>query len=131
MLFRSTLVIIGPPIFRHLDNQHRGLTPAQQQDLNTVLEELSAFIHFLVHYEKEKRFEALGELKNKQSTLMQLLEDFRLDQIRRIRDGEGRTRVNVIYMEVLGESKNILLYGYNVFQSLRDFYLQTPARPRT
>lgn len=127
----NTLVIIGPPIFRHLDNQHRGLTTAQQQDLNTVLEELSAFIHFLVHYEKEKRFDALGELKNKQSTLMQLLEDFRLDQIRRIRDGEGRTRVNVIYMEVLGESKNILLYGYNVFQSLRDFYLQTPAAPRT
>src|SRR5690554_3783827 len=127
----NTINIIGPPIFRHLDNQHRGLTTAQQQDLNTVLEELSAFIHFLVHYEKEKRFDALGELKNKQSTLMQLLEDFRLDQLRRIRDGEGRTRVNVIYMEVLGESKNILLYGYNVFQSLRDFYLQTPARPRT
>src|SRR5690606_4379618 len=109
----------------------RGLARAQPRDVHTGSEGLSAFIHFLAHYGSGESFGGLGGMRNTQSTLRRLLEDCRLDQLRRCRGGDGRTRVTVLSMEVLGESKNILLYGYNVFQSLRDFYLQTPAAPRT
>jgi Na+/phosphate symporter len=67
-------------------------------------------------------------MKNKQNAVMALLEDCRLTQIRRIRSGEGSTRVNVIYMDIMGETKNILIYSYNLFQSICDFYRKSPEK---
>lgn len=125
----NTIGIMAPPIFKHLENQHKGLSSAQKEDLSGILEETTAFLNFLIHFEKEKRFDALHELKNKQNVVLKLLEEYRLEQIRRIRSGQGRTRVNVIYMEVMGETKNILIYSLNLFQALREFYYQTPKKP--
>jgi hypothetical protein len=93
------------------------------------LEETTAFLNFMIHFEKERRFDAINELKTKQNVIMQLLEDYRLKQIRRIRSGQGRTRVNVIFMEIMGETKNLLIYSFNLFQAIREFYYQTPEKP--
>lgn len=125
----NTIGIMAPPIYKHLENQHKGLTEVQKEDLSVILEETSAFLNFMIHFEKEKRFEAIHELKNKQNVVMQLLEDYRLEQIRRIRAGQGRTRVNIIYMEIMGETKNLLIYSFNLFQAIREFYYLTPEKP--
>jgi Na+/phosphate symporter len=125
----NTIGIMAPPVYKHLENQHKGLTGAQKDDLNIILEETTAFLNFMIHFEKEKRFEAIHELKNKQNVVMRLLEDYRLEQIRRIRAGQGRTRVNVIYMEMMGETKNLLIYSFNLFQAIREFYYLTPEKP--
>lgn len=119
---------IGSPVYYHVENQHKGLTSAQQNDLTIILEEVTAFLNFLIHYEKEKRYESPKEMKNKQNAVMALLEDCRLTQIRRIRSGEGSTRVNVIYMDIMGETKNILIYSYNLFQSICGFYRKSPEK---
>ena len=137
MLFRSLdylyelangVTAIGSPVYYHVENQHKGLTSAQQNDLTIILEEVTAFLNFLIHYEKEKRYESPKEMKNKQNAVMALLEDCRLTQIRRIRSGEGSTRVNVIYMDIMGETKNILIYSYNLFQSICGFYRKSPEK---
>lgn len=123
----NTLSIMAPPVYVHIENQHKGLTGSQKHDMNLLLEEMVSFFNFMVHLEKEKRYENMAELKRLQNRSMDLIEDFRLTQIRRIRAGEGKTRVNVIFMEILGESKNLLIYSYNLFQALHEFNQQTKA----
>ncbi len=125
----NTIGIMAPPVYKHLENQHKGLSIAQKDDLSVILEETTAFLNFMIHFEKEKRFDAIHELKNKQSVVMRLLEEYRLEQIRRIRTGQGRTRVNVIYMEIMGETKNLMIYSFNLFQAIREFYHLTPKKP--
>jgi phosphate/sulfate permease len=125
----NTIAIMAPPVYKHLENQHKGLTSSQKEDLTVILEETTAFLNFMIHFEKEKRFEAIKELKNKQNVVMGLLEEYRLEQIRRIRTGQGRTRVNVIYMEIMGETKNLMIYSFNLFQAIREFYYLTPQKP--
>lgn len=121
----NTLNIMALPVYTHIENQHKGLTSSQIEDIALLLDEMASFFNYMIHLEKEKRFEDMAELKRRQNRGMDLIEDFRLTQIRRIRAGEGKTRVNVIYMELLGETKNLLIYSYNLFQALRDFHLQT------
>lgn len=123
----NTLNIMAPPVYSHFENQHKGLTPAQLEDLRVLLDEMSAFFNFMVHLEKEKHFEEMMEIKRLQNYIMDLIEEFRLIQIRRIRAGEGKTRVSIVYMEILGETKNLLIYSYNLFQALRDFHFQTKS----
>lgn len=121
----NTLNIMASPVYTHIENQHKGLTPSQMEDISILLEDMSSFFHYMIHLEKDKRFDDMVELKRLQNDAMALIEDFRLTQIRRIRAGEGKTRVNVIYIELLGETKNLLIYSYNLFQALRDFNIQS------
>jgi phosphate/sulfate permease len=121
----NTLSIIAPPVYKHVENQHKGLTGSQQNDMAVILEDVTSYFNYLIHFEKEKRFDSLVEIKNKQNALMGIIEEYRLEQIRRIRSGQGKTRVNVIYMELLGETKNLMIYSHNLFQALQEFHLQS------
>ena len=126
----NTLNVIAGPVYTHIENQHKGLTLSQREDVAELLESTASFFHFIIHLEKEKRFSDLSELKQLQNRGMEMIEECRLTQIRRIRAGEGKTRVNVIYMELLGETKNLLIYSFNLFQALRHFHLQSKGGKR-
>ncbi len=121
----NTLNIMAPLVYTHIENQHKGLTSSQINDVKLLLDEMSSFFNYMIHLEKDKQFDDMIVIKRLQNSAMDLIEDFRSAQIRRIRAGEGKTRVNVIYMEVLGETKNLLIYSYNLFQALSDFHLNT------
>ena len=122
----NTVAAIAAPACEHMENQHKTLTEAQKSDLTVILDEFTAFINFLIYLEKERRSEALADLKKRQNAAITLLEEYRVEQIRRIKLGKGSTRVNVIYMEIIGETKNLLLYSYSLYQAICDFNRKLP-----
>ena len=120
------MAAIAAPACEHMENQHKTLTEAQKSDLTVILDEFTAFINFLIYLEKERRSEALADLKKRQNAAITLLEEYRVEQIRRIKLGKGSTRVNVIYMEIIGGTKNLLLYSYSLYQAICDFNRKLP-----
>ncbi len=109
------------PLYQHVENQHKGLTSSQQNDMHELLDEVSAFFNHLVHIEKEHKFELIGEMVIKQNFLLGFLEELRKNQIKRIQAGEGRTRISILFLDLLAETKNVLLYSINLLKSHRDF----------
>ncbi|MFT3740967.1 MAG: inorganic phosphate transporter [Breznakibacter sp.] len=105
----------------HIHNQHKGLGGAQRRELDHLLDEVSNYFNLLVHIEKEQRFSILDESVAKQHLLIEYMDELRKNQIKRIRGGESKTRVSVLYMDLLSETKNILLYAINVVKSHRDY----------
>ncbi len=76
----------------------------------------------MVHLEKDKKFAMLPEMIQRQQALFALIEGFRLNHIRKIRSGHGKTRINIIYMELLGETRNLVTYSVNLVKSLKIFF---------
>lgn len=107
--------------YTHIHNQHKGLGEAQRNELDHLLDEVSNYFNLLIHIEKEQRFAFLDESVAKQQLLIEYMDDLRKNQIKRIRDGESKTRVSVLYMDLLSETKNVLLYAINVVKSHRDY----------
>lgn len=118
----NTLNQIVKPIYNHLENQHKGLSSSQKEDVLLLLEEVTGFFNFLVHIEKEQRFDSVPEMIEKQIYLIELVEDLRKKQIKRIMDGVGKTRSSILLLECYAESKNLILYTINLLKSHRDFY---------
>jgi phosphate/sulfate permease len=118
----NTLSSMVNPVYSHIKNQHKGLIDYQREDLITLLEDITSFFNFMVHLEKDKKFLMLPELIQRQESLFQVIESMRLKHIRKIRTGEGKTRINIIYMELLGETRNLITYSVNLVKSLRNFY---------
>lgn len=118
----NTLFAMVNPAYEHVKNQHKGLVEYQRDDLTTILDETTAFFNFMVHLEKDKKFTMLPELMQRQQALFSIIERFRLQHIRQIRSGQGKTRINIIYMELLGETRNLVTYSVNLVKSLKSFF---------
>ncbi|PWD99505.1 inorganic phosphate transporter [Marinilabilia rubra] len=118
----NTLSSMVNPVYSHIKNQHKGLTDYQREHLTTLLEDITSFFNFMVHVEKDKKFLMLPELIQRQEATFSVIESMRLNHIRKIRSGEGKTRINIIYMELLGETRNLITYSVNLVKSLRNFY---------
>ncbi|WP_010662184.1 inorganic phosphate transporter [Marinilabilia salmonicolor] len=118
----NTLMAMVNPVCDHVKNQHKGLVEYQREDLTGILEETTSFFNFMVHLEKDKKFAMLPEMIQRQQALFALIEGFRLNHIRKIRSGHGKTRINIIYMELLGETRNLVTYSVNLVKSLKIFF---------
>ena len=124
----SSLKQLAEPVFKHVDNHHRGLSESQKEDALLLLEEVTGFFNYLVHIEKERRFDAVPEMVEKQRYIVDLIEDLRKKQIKRIMEGVGKTRASILLLECYAESKNLVLYTINLLKSHRDFYINSNNR---
>jgi phosphate/sulfate permease len=116
-----SLVAMSLPIYDHIHNNHKGLKSDQHTELQNLAEQTSSFFNLLIHIEKEQRFADLDDAIRQQQLLVALLDDLRKNQIKRIREGESKTKVSVLYMDVIAETKNVMLYAINIIKSHRDF----------
>jgi phosphate/sulfate permease len=118
----NTLQEMAVPVYNHVENQHKGLSKSQKEDALILLEEVTGFFNYLVHIEKDYKFESIPELIEKQKYILELIEELRKKQIKRIMDGVGKTRSSILLLECYAESKNMVLYAINLLKSQRDFY---------
>ncbi|MCW3784865.1 inorganic phosphate transporter [Plebeiibacterium sediminum] len=118
----NTLRQIATPVYNHIENQHKGLSNSQKEDALILLEEMTSFFNFLVHIEKESKFDSVPEMVDKQKYIVDLIEDLRKKQIKRILEGGSRKRSSILLLECYAESKNLVLYTINLLKSHRDFY---------
>ncbi len=104
---------ISELLYKHLKNQHKEFTTSQRNEINILFDETSSFFNHLIHIIKEQRFDTIPELKNKQKLILLQIEDLRIAQLKRIKKGEGTAKANLLFIELLAESKNCLLYSMN------------------
>lgn len=116
---------LAQPLYEHTENHHKGVTQSQREDLQDLLDEVTAYFNHFIHIEKEQKFELMQEMITKQTFLLGFLDDLRKNQIKRIKTGEGRTRVSILFMDVISETKNVLLYSVNLLKAHRDFVAST------
>ncbi|MCT4646377.1 MAG: inorganic phosphate transporter [Carboxylicivirga sp.] len=117
------LTNITQPLYEHIENQHKGMTRSQRNDFQELLDEVSGYFNHIIHVEKEQKFDLINEMISKQNFLIDFQNSLRRNQIKRIQKGEGRTRVSILFMDVLAETKNILLYSINLLKAHRDFVI--------
>lgn len=115
------LTYIARPAFEHLDNNHKGFSSSQIDDLNMVKVKMSAFIDKNMVTIANNEFDKIDELIDEQHDLINLIEEMRYKQIKRIKSEETGTKSSMLYMGIMHESKNVLLYSINLLKAQRDF----------
>jgi len=116
-----SLSYVFNPAFRHVDNNHQPLSPDQQDDLTNLSSELSEYLNFLVAILKSNNFDNIKPSFNKQAKLIDSIETVRKKQVKRIKKGETGTKVTLLYLDLLTETKNLVLQAGNILKAYRDF----------
>ena len=58
-----------------------------------------------------------------QQKVLEMLNDARKKQIKRIKQNEAGTRNSILYLAIINETKNIMLHTVNLLKAQRDFIL--------
>ncbi|HCC70096.1 MAG TPA: phosphate permease [Bacteroidales bacterium] len=116
-----SLSYVFNPAFRHVDNNHPPLNPDQQEDVKELSLELGEYLNFVIAILKSNNFENIDESITKQSKLIGSIESVRKKQIKRIKKGAAGTKVTLLYLDLLTETKNLVLQSGNILKAYRDF----------
>ncbi len=114
---------IAEPVFDYVDNNHKSMVPEQIEELNTIQTKLEDFFKTINRLLKDNNYE-LDQIERafaKQKDLLTSLRKFRKEQIRRIKAEKVGTRNSVLYLGVINETKNLVLYSGNLLKASRDF----------
>ncbi len=117
------LTYIADPIYDHLDNNHPPIIPEQVKDLHELNESVNSFYDHVELIIQEQNYKNLDGLLAEQHLILDLIATIKETQIKYIKSESVGTRNSLMYLNLLSETKNLLLYTINMVKSHRDFLM--------
>ncbi len=108
---------ISAMLFNHLNNQHKGFSTTQKNEIGILIDEITSYFNHLIYVEKQYRFNTLPELIKKQEMILLHIEKIRIEHLKKIKKGKGSTKTNVLFIELLAETKNSMLYSVSFIKT--------------
>ena len=117
----KALLHITRPCFKHIDNNHTGLSKEQVYDLKQIndrVEEIFSHINTML---RTRSFENMEVVMNKRDELFDFIDVVMQNQLRRLRDTGGSSSANMLFFNILTETKTMVLHSRNIMKSLEHF----------
>ncbi len=117
------ITFIIQPSFEHINNNHKGLINIQVEELNKIRNQLNEFFNTIQDIIQKNKFTEINHIIDKQQEILNIIEEFRKTQIKRIKHKETGTKNSLLYLGILSETKNLLLNTINLLKAQRDFLI--------
>ena len=117
----KALLHITRPCYKHVDNNHTGLSKEQVYDLmciNDRVEEIFGEINTML---RTRSFDSMEVILNKRDEMFDLIDEVMQNQLRRLRDTGGSSSANMLFFNILTETKTMILHSRNIMKSLEHF----------
>ena len=117
----KALLHITRPCYKHVDNNHSGLSKEQVFDLKRIndrVEEIFGEINTML---RTRSFEQMDDVLNMRDEMFDLIDEVMQNQLRRLRDTGGSSSANMLFFNILTETKTIVLHSRNIMKSLEHF----------
>ena len=115
------ITYITLPVFEHIDNNHKGIIPSQLDELNNIISEISKFFIIIERTIAENNYSDVDRNIELQHKVLNTLDVYRKNQIKRIKREEVGTKNSMLYFNIITEIKNLLLHTINLLKAQRDF----------
>ena len=117
----KALLHISRPCYKHVDNNHTGLSKEQVIDLKRIndrVEEIFGEINTML---RTRTFDSMDSVLNKRDEMFDLIDEVMQNQLRRLRDTGGSSSANMLFFNILTETKTMVLHSRNIMKSLEHF----------
>lgn len=115
------LTYLTAPLFEHVENNHKGFIDVQIEEFTEMSENLRDFFGKMANVIVSQNFEKVDGLIDIQAELLKSVEKHRKKQVKRIKNKEVGTRNSMLYLNLMVEVRNLLLYSINMVKAHRDF----------
>ena len=115
------LTYISEPIFLHIENNHPPVSSKQVEELLEVKEEITQLFHMSESIIQSNGFDKLDDVFDQQQLILDKIQKYTKGLIKALKKESLSTKSSMLFMEILNESKNLVLYVVNVLKAQRDF----------
>ena len=105
------------PAFEHIDNHHKGFTKDQIYDLKLVNDGVDNIFNKINSMLREKDFSDLNDVLLMRDNLFGVIAEAIKHQIRRLKEGQSSTKASILYLNILTETKTMVLQSRNLIKS--------------
>ncbi|MBN1952291.1 MAG: inorganic phosphate transporter [Bacteroidales bacterium] len=112
--------IIGPG-YKHVDNNHSPFNPAQTETLRDIDKASVSYVMEVVQAIKANNYKLSEAMISKATELTEKITKAQKKHLKLIKKEPSSTRTNMLFMDILGELKNLILHVNNIYKSFRDF----------
>ena len=117
----KALLHITRPCYKHVDNNHSGLTKEQVYDLKCINDRVEAIFGHINYMLRTRSFENMDEVLTERDELFNFIDEVMQNQLRRLRDTGGSSSANMLFFNILTETKTMVLHSRNIVKSLEHF----------
>jgi phosphate/sulfate permease len=114
---------IANPIYTYIDNNHRELTSHQKEELTELKDKIDTFYEATLKILEDDGFQEIDEITKNQRKLLESVTQMSKKQLKRIKNQEVGTKNSTLYLNVMSETKNLLLFTVNLIKAQRDFLI--------
>ena len=117
----KALVHITRPAFDHIDNNHKGLSEEQTNDLMHINDDVAEIYTNINRMITENDFHDIDLVLTMRDELFERIAVTIKSELVRINAGEGNTTASLFYLTVLSETKAMVLQARNLLKAQRYF----------
>jgi Na+/phosphate symporter len=117
----KALVHITRPCFEHIDNNHRGMSEEQVEDLTTINNSVSELYLRINEMLQSNDFANIDLVLAMRDELFDLIAQAIKNQLRRIQNNSTSTKASMLYLTILNETKTMVLQSRNLLKSQKYF----------
>ncbi|MDR0969409.1 MAG: inorganic phosphate transporter [Lentimicrobiaceae bacterium] len=109
------------PALRHIMNNHKELSSTQKKELKNLSGELSNYLVKIATEIQNFNFTERDGIVNEQQNVLGIIELFQKNEIKRVKKEARSTRNSMLFINILQETKSLVLHSTNLYKSERDF----------
>ena len=117
----KALLHITRPCYKHVDNNHTGLSKEQIYDLKRINDRVEDIFGDINDMLRARSFESMDRVLTKRDEMFDLIDEVMQNQLRRLRDTGGSSSANMLFFNILTETKTMILHSRNIMKSLEHF----------
>ena len=117
----KALVHITRPSFEHIDNNHSGFSQEQIKDLKEIEEKVTVIYGMTIHMLKNNDYSKIDQTLYLRDSLFEEFAQVIKRQIARIKSGETSTRASMLYLDIISETKTMILQSRNLLKAQKHF----------
>ncbi|MBQ8205402.1 MAG: inorganic phosphate transporter [Alistipes sp.] len=117
----KALLHITRPCYKHVDNNHTGLSKEQVYDLKRINDRVEEIFGEINQMLRTRTFDSMERVLNMRDEMFDLIDEVMQNQLRRLRDTGGSSSANMLFFNILTETKTMVLHSRNIMKSLEHF----------
>ena len=117
----KSLMSITKSSSEYIDNNHTGLSAEQVSDLEAINKAVSEVYSGIVNMIRTANFDDFDRILDMRDGMFDLFVEYTKSQIRRVKNKESSTRNSILYLNIMSETKAMILQSRNLMKAQRLF----------
>ena len=117
------LKYIADPCFEHIDNNHTGLAKNQIIEIKHINGLIANLITDIRNVFETSDFTKIEKISKAHIEALDYIADIKKKQVVRLHNTKTTVRNSLLYLDILAETRSLILLLMNVVKSQRDFII--------